>query len=536
MDHDGTLAGPEAARARRDTISDALRRTARRYRDRTALSFGDRRWSFAALDRAVDRVARGLMETGLTRGDRLGALGRNSDAYLILWLACARAGIIHVPVNYALTGRELRYIVEQSGAQALIVDPALAGNAREALGEGASPWFGTLFGGTGLDVLRLAEAEGDPDPVDVPVAEEDVLQLLYTSGTTAAPKGAMMTSRGLLAEYLSCVVALDFGPGDRALAALPLYHTAQMHAFTMPQLLAGAETVLIEAPVPETCLRLIEEHRLTSFFAPPTVWISLLRSPDFARRDLTSLRHVYYGASIMPVPVLEELRARLPGAGAYNCYGQSEIAPLATVLRPEEHDARPASCGRPVFNVETRVVDDAMRDVAPGERGEIVHRSPQLMAGYWDKPEETREAFRGGWFHSGDVGIMDEAGYITVVDRVKDVIKTGGTIVASREVEEVLFTHPGVSEVAVIALPHPKWIEAVTAVVVLRPGASAGAEELIAHCRTGLAPFKVPKRILFQDDLPRNTAGKLLKRELRTHYADLAWPGEEAERDGARGG
>ncbi|QRE73281.1 acyl-CoA synthetase [Methylobacterium aquaticum] len=525
-----THAGHEAARARRDTISDALRRTARRYRDRNALSFGDRRWSFAGLDRAVDRVARGLLETGLIRGDRLGALGRNSDAYLILWLACARAGLIHVPVNYALTGRELRYIVEQSGARALIVDPALAGTARETLDAANGPWFGTLFGGgTGFDVLRLAQGDGDPEPVDVRIADDDVVQLLYTSGTTAAPKGAMMTSRCLLAEYLSCIIALDFGPGDRALAALPLYHTAQMHAFTMPQLLAGAETVLIEAPAPETCLRLIEEHRLTSFFAPPTVWISLLRSPDFARRDLSSLRHVYYGASIMPVPVLEELRTRLPGARPYNCYGQSEIAPLATVLRPEEHDARPASCGRPVFNVETRVVDDALQDVAPGERGEIVHRSAQLMAGYWDKPEETEEAFRGGWFHSGDVGIMDEAGYITVVDRVKDVIKTGGTIVASREVEEVLFTHPSVSEVAVIALPHPRWIEAVTAIVVLRPGTSAGAEELIAHCRTGLAPFKVPKRILFQEDLPRNTAGKLLKRELRAQYGTLAWPGDEAQ-------
>lgn len=526
----------EADRARRDTVSDALRRAARRHRGRTALSFGERIWSFIDLDRAVDRVAHGLIGAGLSRGDRLGALGRNSDAYLILWLACARAGLIHVPINYALTGRELRYIVEQSGARAVIVDPALAGNAREALAEGSAPWFGTLFGGAsrgdpGLDVLSLAQAEGEVAPVEVPLAEADVVQLLYTSGTTAAPKGAMMTSRGLIAEYLSCILALDFGPGDRALAALPLYHTAQMHAFTMPQLLAGAETVLIEAPHPETCLRLIEEHRLTSFFAPPTVWISLLRSPDFARRDLSSLRHVYYGASIMPVPVLEELRARLPGARPYNCYGQSEIAPLATVLRPEEHDDRPASCGRPVFNVETRVVDDAMRDVGPGERGEIVHRSAQLMAGYWDKPEETAEAFRGGWFHSGDVGIMDEQGFITVVDRVKDVIKTGGTIVASREVEEVLFTHPGVSEVAVIALPHPKWIEAVAAVVVLRPGAEADAEALIAHCRTGLAPFKVPKCILFQDDLPRNTAGKLLKRELRTQYAALDWPGE-----GARGG
>ncbi len=360
-----------------------------------------------------------------------------------------------------------------------------------------------------------------------------MVQLLYTSGTTAAPKGAMMTSRGLLAEYQSCILALDFGPHDRALAALPLYHTAQMHAFTMPQLLAGAETVLIEAPAPETCLRLIETHRLTSFFAPPT---GVDQPPALARlratRDLTSLRHVYYGASIMPVPVLEELRARLRGRG-----------PTTATARARSRRSRP-SCGprsttrvRPPAGARSstsrdRIVDDAMRDVAPGERGEIVHRSPQLMAGYWDKPEETREAFRGGWFHSGDVGIMDEAGYITVVDRVKDVIKTGGTIVASREVEEVLFTHPGVSEVAVIALPHPKWIEAVTAVVVRRPGAAVDAEELVAHCRAGLAPFKVPKRILFQDDLPRNTAGKLLKRALRDTYAALDW-NEDA--DAARG-
>jgi len=269
-------------------------------------------------------------------------------------------------------------------------------------------------------------------------------------------------------------------------------------------------------------LRLIEEHGITSFFAPPTVWISLLRHDDFGRRNLTSLRHVYYGASIMPVPVLEELRARLPGAGPYNCYGQSEIAPLATVLRPEEHAERPASAGRPVLNVETRVVDADMNDCPPGTQGEIVHRSPQLLVGYWDKPQETEEAFEGGWFHSGDVGVMDEAGYLTIVDRIKDVIKTGGTMVASREVEEALFTHPAVSEVAVIALPDPKWVEAVTAVVVLRRDHQATEAELIAHARQTLAPFKLPKRIFFADTLPRNTAGKLLKRELRKQFAEAA--------------
>src|SRR5262249_16930245 len=271
---------------------------------------------------------------------------------------------------------------------------------------------------------------------------------------------------------------MEFGGDDRALAALPLYHTAQMHAFTMPQLLVGAVTVLIQAPQPERGLELIEQHRITSFFAPPTVWISLLRHPHFDRRDLGSLVNLYYGASIMPVPVLQELRQRLPKARPFNCYGQTEIAPLATVLRPEEHEARPASCGRPCFNVETRVVDPEMNDVPPGTQGEVVHRSPQLLASYWNKAPETEEAFAAGWFPSGDSGYLAEGGSPYIGARTKDVTNPGGVLVASRGVEEALFPHPAVSECAVIALPDPKWVEAVTAVVVLRAGMTATEAEL----------------------------------------------------------
>ena len=507
-------------RARRNTISDAFRRAALRHTSRHALSFEGRDWTFAELENATNRVAAALVAAGLESGDRVGAYGRNSDSYLLLWLACTRAGLIHVPINYALTGRELTYIIGQSGARALIADPSLAEKAREAVGtDQRLALMGTFHGGqAGFDVLDIALNGEDTDLVESEVDDNDVAQLLYTSGTTAAPKGAMMTHRGLISEYFSCIHELGLSGADRALAALPLYHSAQMHVFTVPQLLVGASTILIEAPQPEMCLQLIEKHKITSFFAPPTVWISLLRSPDFDKRDLSSLKHVFYGASIMPVPVLQELRERLPGIQPFNCYGQSEIAPLATVLRPEEHDARPASCGRPVINVETRVVDEEMRDVAPGEQGEIIHRSPHLLLGYWGKPEETAEVFEGGWFHSGDVGVLDEEGYLTIVDRVKDVIKTGGTMVASREVEEVLFTHPAVSEVAVIALPHEKWIEAVTAVVVLRPGKTVDEAELIDYARQSLAAFKLPKHVIFRDDLPRNTAGKILKRQLRSEY------------------
>lgn len=504
-----------------DTVSAALGRAARKYRDRQALVFGTRGWSFRDMDRAASNVARALLDAGLRHGDRVVAYGRNSDAYLLTWLGCCRAGLVHVPANFGFSGEELSYVVEQSGARALLCDPERLKDVRQLPAVGRLDLVGTLFGGQNFDMLTVA-VEGDGAPPASEVEGRDLAQIQYTSGTTSAPKGAMMINRAILTEYASCIHDLDYAEGDRCLAALPLYHTAQMHAFTMPQMLAGATTWLIDAPVPAEVLRLIEAHRITSFFAPPTVWISLLRDPDFDRRDLTLLTKLYYGASIMPGPVLAEISDRLPNAGLYNVYGQSEIGPVATVLSPAEHRDRPTSAGRPVLHVETRVVDANMRDVAPGERGEIVHRSPQLLTGYWQKAEETAAAFEGGWFHSGDVGTMDEEGYIYVVDRVRDVINTGGVLVAGREVEDALFSHAAVQEVAVIGLPHPKWIEAVTAVVVLRPGEAAEAGELIDHARQHLAAFKVPKQVLFVEDLPRNASGKVLKRDLRARFGDTA--------------
>ena len=493
---------------RRNTVGDALRRAARLYRGRSALVFGDRDWSFAALDQAADRVAGHLAAQGLNPGDRIAAYGRNSDAYFIAFLACLRGGFVHVPVNYALTDEELSYIVGQSGSRLVLVGAGLEANLK-AIDVPSRPI---------MDLIPVALDPDAPIGQEPDLQDDSLAQIVYTSGTTAAPKGAMMTHKAMVSQYYSVIHNMDYAETDQCLAALPLYHTAQMHAFTLPQILVGARNILIEAPVAEVVLRLIEQEKITSFFAPPTVWISLLRHPDFAKRDLSSLEKVYYGASIMPVPVLHELRERLPKARPYNCYGQTEIAPLATTLRPEEHDARPASCGRPCLNVQTRVVDTEMNDVPVGTHGEIVHRSPHLMVGYWNKPAETAEAFAGGWFHSGDVGYFDEEGYLYIVDRIRDVINTGGVLVASREVEEVLFTHPAVSEVAVVGLPDDKWIEAVTAFVVLRSGHEVDDAALIALARQHLAPYKLPKKIVFVDNLPRNTAGKLLKRELRKEY------------------
>ncbi|MET7883176.1 acyl-CoA synthetase [Streptomyces avermitilis] len=491
------------------TVDGALRRSARRTPERRAVRYRDRSWTYAELDEAVSRAARALCETGLVPGDRVGAYGHNSDAYLIGFLACARAGLVHVPVNQNLTGDDLAYIVEQSGATLVLTDPDLAGNLAD-----------------GVRTLALRDAD---DSLLARLATtalydgaeprgEDLAQLLYTSGTTALPKGAMMTHRALVQEYLSAIAALDLSAGDRPVHSLPLYHSAQMHVFLLPYLAVGAENVILDAPDAEQIFDLVEAGRADSLFAPPTVWIGLSNRPDFATRDLSGLRKAYYGASIMPVPVLERLKERLPKLAFYNCFGQSEIGPLSMVLGPDEHKRRMDSCGRPVLFVEARVVDESGKEVPDGEQGEIVYRSSQLCEGYWDKPEETAEAFRDGWFHSGDLAVRDAAGYYTVVDRVKDVINSGGVLVASRQVEDALYTHEGVAEVAVIGLPDERWVEAVTAVVVARGEVTEA--ELLAHAREELAHFKAPKRVLFVDELPRNASGKILKRELRDRFAE----------------
>ncbi|MEV0909618.1 acyl-CoA synthetase [Streptomyces hokutonensis] len=489
------------------TVDGVLRRSARRTPARVAVDYGERSWTYQELDDAVSGAASVLLDQGLVPGDRVGSYGHNSDAYLIGFLACARAGLVHVPVNQNLTGDDLAYIVGQSGSALVLTDPDLAAQLPDDVR--TLP----LRDADGSLLERLASAP----PYDGPEPRtEDLVQLLYTSGTTALPKGAMMTHRALVHEYLSAITALDLSAGDRPVHALPLYHSAQLHVFLLPYLAVGATNLILDAPDGDRLLDLIEAGRVDSLFAPPTVWIGLVNRPDFATRDLSGLRKAYYGASIMPVPVLERLRERLPKLAFYNCFGQSEIGPLATVLGPDEHKGRLDSCGRPVLFVDARVVDEDGKDVPDGTQGEVVYRSPQLCEGYWDKPEETAAAFRDGWFHSGDLAVRDAHGFFTVVDRVKDVINSGGVLVASRQVEDALYTHEGVAEVAVIGLPDDRWIEAVTAVVV--PRGEVTEAQLIDHAREKLAHFKAPKRVVFVEKLPRNASGKILKRELRERF------------------
>jgi fatty-acyl-CoA synthase len=448
----------------RQTLGDLLRRTRQRDPGKIAIRCGATQWTYAEFDDTATRLAAGLASLGVQMGDRVAVMARNSHAFAALRFAVARLGAVLVPINFMLNSTETKFILDHSGATLVCVDTGLAALVQQASVD------------TAVRQLVWLPGEDASEPVAGLVSFDELLQ-----------KGEHLTETGL--------------------------HGA------MPALYVGATSVITSKPVADNLLMLIAREGITSFFAPPTVWISLLRAPQLETTDHSRLAKGYYGASIMPVEVLKEIQRRLPQVRLWNLYGQTEIAPVATVLKPEDQLRKAGSAGKQALNVETRIVDDAMQDVATGEIGEIVHRSPQLLSGYYRDEEKTRAAFEGGWFHSGDLGVMDDEGYITVVDRKKDMIKSGGENVASREVEEALYTIEGVSEVAVIGLPDPRWIEAVTAIVVAKPGAQLTEAGIIAACATRLAHFKVPKRVFLTDALPKNPSGKLLKRELRLRYA-----------------
>ena len=501
------------------TLSGMLREVARAHGGRLAIRCGDTAWSYAEFDDIVDRLARGLKAGGIKRGDRVAAMARNSHGYVALRFALSRIGAVFVPVNFMLTAQDVGYILDHSGAAALFLDGGSMEVGREAASHLISATYALPSEDGSVpfhaDVASWQSLLLEGDRLNEAAGAEDLLQIIYTSGTEARPKGAMLTHQAVLAEYESCIEGCEWSSDTIALHALPLFHCAQLDAMLGPGLRVGATNIITADPGPSNIIPMIERFGVTSFFAPPTVWIALLRSPLFDRHDLSSLQRAYYGASTMPVEIIEELQERLPDLRLWNLYGQTEIAPVATILRPEHHEAHPGSAGRPVLNVQTRVVDDDMNDVPPGTTGEVVHRSPQLFTGYWRDPERTVQAFQGGWFHSGDLATIDADGFITIVDRKKDMINSGGENVSSREVEEAIYTHPGVAEAAVIGLPDERWIEAVTAIVVLRDGAICNEQDILDHVAARLAGFKRPKTVRFVEALPKTASGKILKRDLR---------------------
>lgn len=512
------------AAARSHALGEIPRRPARKHPDKVAIVDGDVTLTFAEFEHLVDRAAAALADNGFGVGDRLALLAHNCWQYAVLAFATARAGVVLVPVNFMLTAEEIAFILDHSGATGFLVEADLVPTAEAAMrGGGAVRTTAALvLPGQTLPPgwTDFAQWTQTTSTAPHPYVEDDqLIRLMYTSGTESHPKGAMHSSRSLMGNYISSIIAGSMEGSDVEIHSLPLYHCAQLDNFLITDIYLGATSIILPRPDPETVLRSIERFGATNYFAPPTVWISLLRSPVFDQVDLSSLRKGYYGASAMPVEILAEMRDRLPNLRLWNFYGQTEMAPLASVLGPDEQDAHAGSAGRPVVNVQTAILDDDNVPVDAGAVGEIAHRSPHLMLGYLDDDAKTAEAFRGGWFHSGDLGFYDQHGLLHVVDRKKDMIKTGGENVASREVEEVLYRHPAVEEAAVFGVSDPTWVEAVVAAVVVRSGSEVDEAQLIEHCRAHLAGFKTPKQLFFVGALPKNPSGKLLKRVLRDQFS-----------------
>jgi long-chain acyl-CoA synthetase len=471
------------------------------------------------------RLSGALLGLGIAPGDRVAWLSLNSADYYEAFFLHAWHGSIIVPLNTRLKEAELAAILEDCTPSALVVDETFldlgatlmrrVGCLRHLLVSGAHDGREAS-----LDGLAAADAQA---PFEA--APDDVVDLFYTSGTTGVPKGVMLTHANCYVNAMGASIAYRTGDRLRCMIPGPLFHVASAHR-VYSTVLACTHTVLLPRFEPRALFEAIETHRIEVLSLVPTMIAMMLDHADFGSFDLTSLKAIGYGASPITEPVLRRAMAALPGVEFRQGYGATEAAPLITVLGWDEHRAidtaphRLRSAGVAMPHVEIRIVDAEDRDCPQGTIGEIVLRGPNVMKGYWNRPEETARALRGGWYHTGDAGYLDADGYLYIVDRVKDMIVTGGENVYSAEVENTLQQHPSVSQCAVIGVPHDTWVEAVHAVVVLNAGARASAEELIAFCRERIAGYKCPRGVSFRTEpLPLSGTNKVLKTELRALHA-----------------
>lgn len=487
-----------------------LAHRARRDPGREAIVDGATRLTYAQLWDRVARTATVLRDLGVRRQDRVATLTMNCVEFVELLYATAELGALLVPLNWRLVPRELDYQLRDAGAVTLFVGPEHAGladqlsadlplRARIDLGEehgrrrdAAVPWPGD------------EERAGFADPH----------LILYTSGTTGHPKGAVLTHANAFWNVANMGIPVSLSERDTTVSVLPMFHSGGVGLYLVPTLTIGGRVVVMRKFDRDALLETLARERAALCFGVPSIWSEMLRSERFTQAAYPDLRYVISGGAPMPTTIIDELAAR--GFVYLQGYGLTETSPGGTLM-PVEHWRRKAgSVGKAAPFVELRVVGEDERPLPPGQVGEVHFRGPNVFAGYWGLPEATAQAFTtDGWFRSGDLGQLDEEGFLTLVDRKKDMVISGGENVYSAEVEDVLYAHPAVAEAAIIGVPDARWGEAVCAVVALKAGRAATAEELVAHCRARLAKYKAPRYVVFVDALPRNAAGKVLKRQLR---------------------
>ncbi|GAC58579.1 putative fatty-acid--CoA ligase [Gordonia hirsuta DSM 44140 = NBRC 16056] len=512
-------------------ISAALDRAVALFGDETAMVDGDHRWTYRDLDARVRSFDAALGEAGLIAGDVVGVLALNSRAHLVAWLGVPRSGRVLNEINTRLSETEIAYIIDDSATRLLLVDDAFLETGRAL--RTRCPSLDTLIycgGGTApedcLDFEVFTTSGRSPQPVIV--GGDDVAGIFYTGGTTGRPKGVLLSHDNLIANAKHALICLRYTHHDTYLHAGPMFHLAD-GASTVALTWVGGTHVIIGGFDRELWLETVEREGVTRAMLVPTMLTMLLSEP-LGDRDLSTLQSVLYGASPMPTALLRTAIQTL-GCDFCQVYGMTEAAPIVTFLTHEDHrdgiaatspeaQARLRSAGRPIVGVDVVIRDPQGSPLPTGDVGEITVRGMNVMQGYLNKPDETADVLIDGWFHTGDMGYLDGSGYLYVVDRLKDMIITGGENVYSTEVENALYRHPDVIEVAVFGTPDPRWGEAVTAAVVLRRDGDELVEELRDHCRDLIAGYKVPRVIHIVDEaLPKSGAGKILKRNLRDRYS-----------------
>ena len=512
-------------------ITHGLRRALQVNPQGIAILEGERKLSWAEVGERVRRFAGALRQLGVAKGDRVAVLMLNSGRYLEIYLAAGWAGAVIVPLNIRWSVAENQDALQDSGTRLLVVDNAFEGAGRALAA--AIPPLALLHADDGeppADVAGyetlLAAASAIPDAM---AGRDDLAGIFYTGGTTGRSKGVMLSHGNLMANALQSIAEDVFTTNAIYLHAAPMFHLANGSAMFSMLLTAGTN-VFIKAFSPEAVAQAFERSRVTHALLVPTMIQMFVDHPGVAGRDFSALQQILYGASPISEALLDRAMARLPGVRFMQAYGMTELSPIATLLMPEEHvgagraKGRHRSAGRAMLGVEVKIVDANDQSVAPGTVGEIVVRGDNVMMGYWNRPEETAKAVVDGWMHTGDGGYMDEDGFVYVVDRIKDMIITGGENVYSTEVENVVAQYPGVLQCAVIGIPDPRWGEAVHVVVVVKAGTTVDAADLIAFCKERIAGYKCPHSVdVRTDPLPISGAGKILKRELRHPF----WEGQD---------
>jgi long-chain acyl-CoA synthetase len=505
-------------------LGQMLAGTAAQHPDKSAIIFRDQKTSYAEFDRRANQVANALIGLGIQPGDRVAILIHNLPIFMEAYYGILRAGAAVVPLNVLYKAGEVEYILQDSGAKAILTFGPFAQVAAAAAAN--APELQHVIVAAPQDVpgtqaWRTVVGEAPNTPPAAPVNEESLAVICYTSGTTGKPKGAMLTHRNLIGncEQCSAVERISARPDDVVWLALPLFHIYAMNVGMNLTVRAGGTMVLIERFEPASSLEAIQKHHCTVLYGAPPMFVAWAQVPNLRDYDLSSLRYIASGAAALPVRIME-VYEQLAGVPISEGYGLSEASPVVTT-NAAGPVAKPGTVGPALPGVEVKIVDETGNEVPRGEMGELICRGANIMKGYWKQPQATAEALRDGWLHTGDLATMDQDGYVTIVDRKKDMINVSGFNVYPREVEETLFRHPAVADAAVVQYPDPYQGESVLAFVVLKQGQTATEQEIIDFCRTQIAVFKCPRKVVFRDELPKNNTGKVLRRELRDQAAQL---------------